>query len=87
MAFHSPGDVPMKLRCLPLPGAVLLAVATSGCHDLQPPRLHRLNRGPGLSPEAYYSISDPDADGDAVRGKALPDPSEPSGWDAGPSMH
>ena len=45
-------------RSLALP--VLAAAALAGCHDLQAHRLQRLNRGSGLSPEAYYSVPDPD---------------------------
>jgi hypothetical protein len=38
----------------------LLATVAMGCHELQPHRLQRMNRGGGLSPEAYYSVRDPD---------------------------
>ena len=31
-------------------------------YELQPHRLRRLNRGPGMSPDAYFSVADPIAD-------------------------
>ena len=44
----------------------LLVCAACGCqmfenalYELQPHRLHRLNRGPGISSDAYYSVADP----------------------------
>ena len=54
-----PGDVPMKLHWLMRPGSILLGLTAAGCHDLQPHRLQRMNRGPGLSSDAYYSVPDP----------------------------
>jgi hypothetical protein len=54
--------------CLLTFGVALLA---AGCHELQPHRLQRLNRGTGLSPDVYYSVPDP----------ALPpQPPDSPGW-------
>ena len=53
------GDVPMNLHWLMRSGLILLGFTAAGCHDLQPHRLQRLNRGPGLSSDAYYSVPDP----------------------------
>jgi hypothetical protein len=55
------------LRRLATGGLLALALCGStGCqmfenffYELQPHRLHRLNRGPGMSTDAYYSVSDP----------------------------
>lgn len=44
----------------------VLATTSTGCtmfetimHELQPHRLQRLNSGPGMSSDAYYSVPDP----------------------------
>ncbi|HUG90815.1 MAG TPA: hypothetical protein VML55_08285 [Planctomycetaceae bacterium] len=50
----------LRLRLPSIPFALAaLGLAAAGCHELQPHRLQRLNRGSGLSPEAYYSVADP----------------------------
>ena len=52
-------------RALLLFGLALLAAGASGCtsmwHELQPHRLQRLNRGPGMptGPEAYSAVDRP----------------------------
>jgi hypothetical protein len=60
----------MKRPSLILSGLALTGVITAGCHELQPHRLQRLNRGPGLSTEAYYSIPDPSPGCQAVESHA-----------------
>jgi hypothetical protein len=51
-----------------LAAALLAGLAGSGVgcqmfenmfYDLQPHRLRMLNRGPGMSSDAYYSVADP----------------------------
>lgn len=50
-------------RALLLAGLIAVALSAAGCstiwHELQPHRLHRLNRGPGMptGPEAYSFVS------------------------------
>ncbi len=50
-------------RVLLLTGLLAVALGVSGCasfwHDLQPHRLQRLNRGPGMptGPEAYSIVA------------------------------
>ena len=46
--------------------AALLISTSTGCqmfenmmYELQPHRLRRLNSGPGMSSDAYYSVTDP----------------------------
>ena len=46
--------------------AALLVTSSVGCqmfenmmYELQPHRLRRLNSGPGMSNDAYYSVQDP----------------------------
>lgn len=57
------------LRCMTI-GLCLLLVGAAGCdsfHNLQPHRLHRLNRGSGgMSSKAYYSVEDTDWDAGQV---------------------
>ncbi|MGH7129103.1 MAG: hypothetical protein ACREJB_17785 [Planctomycetaceae bacterium] len=50
------------LRRLMIGLALALTAGATGCellHDLQLHRLHRLNRGPGMSSDAYLSVPDP----------------------------
>jgi hypothetical protein len=46
--------------------ALMLVTPLAGCqmfenmmYELQPHRLRRLNSGPGMSSDAYYSVADP----------------------------
>ena len=49
-------------RVLLLTGLIAAALGSSGCssmwHELQPHRLHQMNRGPGMAtgPETYSSL-------------------------------
>ena len=57
----------LVLRRLAAGGAlVVLLFGVAGCqmfenffYELQPHRLQRLNRGPGMSSDVYYSVADP----------------------------
>lgn len=45
--------------CQSVPRFSELPTPAETLHDLKPHRLWRLNRGPGMSSEAYFSVSDP----------------------------
>lgn len=53
-------------RALLVTGLIAVTLSAAGCssiwHELQPHRLHRLNRGPGMptGPEAYSLVNHAD---------------------------
>ncbi|MBW3541659.1 MAG: hypothetical protein KY476_15430 [Planctomycetes bacterium] len=46
-------------------GLLAVALFVCGCHELQPHRLQRLNRGPDYTQPSLYSVPDPSAAQDA----------------------
>jgi len=70
MTFQRP--IACARRCAYVLVLAAAAAPTIGCtpamqkfspseimHNLQPHRLQRLNRGPGMSSDAYFSVTDP----------------------------
>ncbi|MGE3316172.1 MAG: hypothetical protein AB7O26_13735 [Planctomycetaceae bacterium] len=81
MAFvRRTASVPLRVAAI---GFVVVSSGVCGCtpamknftpsniwHNLQPHRLQRLNQGPGMSSDAYFSVTDPipESEGWAKRG-------------------
>lgn len=84
--MHGTSPRILILEVLLVSGGLLLT--GSGCsglmHELQPHRLSRLNRGPGMSTDAYnFSVADPVPGGATVKpATEMPGPATAEGFDS-----